>query len=329
MRLRSPLVIAYFYLLSNYTQRTVSFKTSPGMRRFLFTSTTSTAASASVPPTSSVASTTSAVAGASSAVVQSSSVIKEDEGPSAKRARVEVVSTASIASNPSTSYHVLGKHFNMLSSTQQQFAHNCPDNIWVEYPGIMLKLRSSKEKKEAKGVIAFDMDGTIIATKSGKTFAENEFDWKFWNEAVLSKLRALHEEGYFLAFISNQGGVGKKKDNVDGKAALQRKVDAIIDRVNVPIDFICSFENDIFRKPRTGMWDFLSIARWQASVEASKSSEETSSSFRLLYVGDAAGRPSHGTRSKDFSDTDLKVALNLGVEVSLPSFSNSFLSCCC
>lgn len=34
-----------------------------------------------------------------------------------------------------------------------------------------------------------------------------------------------------------------------------------------------------------------------------------------IYVGDAAGRPEHGTRKKDFSDSDLKFAVNLGVKV--------------
>ena len=36
----------------------------------------------------------------------------------------------------------------------------------------------------------------------------------------------------------------------------------------------------------------------------------------LLYVGDAAGRPAEGIRKKDFSDSDLKFALNAGVPVS-------------
>lgn len=33
------------------------------------------------------------------------------------------------------------------------------------------------------------------------------------------------------------------------------------------------------------------------------------------YVGDAAGRPAVGKRKKDFSDSDLKFALNAGAEV--------------
>lgn len=44
-----------------------------------------------------------------------------------------------------------------------------------------------------------------------------------------------------------------------------------------------------------------------------------------VYVGDAAGRPKCGTRKKDFSDTDFKFALNLGINFYTPErfFLNS------
>ena len=34
-----------------------------------------------------------------------------------------------------------------------------------------------------------------------------------------------------------------------------------------------------------------------------------------LYVGDAAGRPKQGKRKKDFSASDLKMALNANIQV--------------
>jgi DNA 3'-phosphatase len=213
------------------------------------------------------------------------------------------------ASSSSSLIHSL--HINLLNTSQQRPAESCPANKWMQYEGVMVKLRSDPDRLSPKGVIAFDMDGTIIATKSGKTFAVDESDWKFWDNEVPRKLQSLYIEGFSLAFLSNQGGVGKKKD-VSAIAALQRKVDAIIDRVGVPIDFICSFNDDIYRKPRTGMWDFLSVARWKQSLEAFK---VTDRDFLQMYVGDAAGRPAQGTRKKDFSDSDLKLAINLGVQV--------------
>jgi bifunctional polynucleotide phosphatase/kinase len=48
------------------------------------------------------------------------------------------------------------------------------------------------------------------------------------------------------------------------------------------MDFICSLDDDCYRKPRTGLWEFLMLARYPAL-------DLTTSN--ALYVGDAAGRP--------------------------------------
>ena len=126
----------------------------------------------------------------------------------------------------------------------------------------------------------------------------------------------------------------------------------------VPVDFICSIDKDVFRKPCTGMytqtvehpsslsalmlhsgmWDFLVqarlggvdlsrclyVGRCDASSIPATSRLTASSSVHWSHcnVGDAAGRAKDGTRKKDFSDTDYKLALNVGIEVRI------YLSCC-
>jgi len=205
----------------------------------------------------------------------------------------------------------------LLNQSQQETAKCCVYNEWLEIPGILTKLRTrSTQGKLLKGVIAFDLDGTIITTKSGKKFPVSEDDWKFWHPSVPEILQLKSSEGYLLAFLSNQGGLEKKTEN----AGFKRKVDAIIERIGVPIDFICSLQKDVYRKPCTGMWEFLSIALWEKHFENSATNK-----IEYLYVGDAAGRPASGTRSKDFSDTDLKLAINLGIEFQTPEkfFLNS------
>lgn len=37
-----------------------------------------------------------------------------------------------------------------------------------------------------------------------------------------------------------------------------------------------------------------------------------------FYCGDAAGRPAKGKRKKDFSDTDRKFAINIGIKFYTP-----------
>ena len=60
-----------------------------------------------------------------------------------------------------------------------------------------------------------------------------------------------------------------------------------------------AFGKDEYRKPETGMWDFYTKNR---NVNYDES----------FYVGDAAGR------KKDFSDSDLKFAENIGITFYTP-----------
>eukprot|EP01041_Mallomonas_annulata_P009924 gene9924-20637_t len=163
--------------------------------------------------------------------------------------------------------------------------------------------------KEKSTVIGFDLDGTLITTKSGKKFAVDKNDWKLLCPAIPDVLKELYDSGHYLVIISNQNGISQGHSTTED---LQNKVDQIISKLGVPIDFICSFQKDIYRKPRTGSWDFV--------LEKQMSKVIPSSEFlhRCIYVGDAAGRPKQGTKSKDFSATDLKFALNLGIEFKTP-----------
>ncbi len=55
-------------------------------------------------------------------------------------------------------------------------------------------------------LIIFDIDGTLVATKSGATFRKSATDWK-WLPGRLERLQELRAQGIEIAFASNQGGV--------------------------------------------------------------------------------------------------------------------------
>jgi DNA 3'-phosphatase len=186
---------------------------------------------------------------------------------------VSVVSSAITGSSPRYRENILLPSYLSLAS-------QCASNTWIEHPGILLKLRSSPSNYQ--GIIALDMDGTVIATKSGKKFAVNDQDWQFWHPNVVTTLRKYHHEHQFaIALISNQAGIRKGKQSIIG---LQKKVDDIIDALDLPIDFICSLDNDIYRKPRTGMWHFLAAARWAESLHHD-SNDLGNVASRFIYVG--------------------------------------------
>lgn len=109
-------------------------------------------------------------------------------------------------------------------------------------------------------------------------------------------------------------------------------------RIGVPIDILCAFENDLYRKPRVGSFDFLLSQRVGGAVlstsglggnetgggttatelrQSKVASRDASILSHCLYVGDAAGRAKQGTRKKDFSSSDYKLALNAKIGVSV------------
>ena len=165
---------------------------------------------------------------------------------------------------------------------------------------------------KTRRMVAFDLDGTIIKTKSGKSFAVDENDWTFFAPDVPSKLKHLHESGSYLAIISNQKGVSAGHQNLE---ELQNKIDRIISAIGVPMDVFCSLQSDAFRKPCTASWKFLMERRGPLNRGGAQVSK-TALSSEDIYVGDAAGRPKQGHRKKDHSASDLKFARNLGVQVN-------------
>ena len=126
-------------------------------------------------------------------------------------------------------------------------------------------------------IAAFDLDGTLIETASGKRFATGPKDWKL-TKNVAEKLLSFHKEGFKIVLLSNQLGILKGKPT---KAELRQKIEAIARKLQVPLLLLASTSRDNYRKPCTGMWQHL-VRHENGGVMVD---EEAS-----FYVGDAAGR---------------------------------------
>ena len=81
-------------------------------------------------------------------------------------------------------------------------------------------------------IASFDMDGTLITTKSGRVFPLDYNDWKILLSEVPGKLKSLHEDGYKIVVITNQAGVAKGKTKVED---FQTKVERIAQKIGVPM----------------------------------------------------------------------------------------------
>jgi len=160
-------------------------------------------------------------------------------------------------------------------------------------------------------------DHTLIKPMGKRRFSASESDWIFLFPEVPGRLKTLEEEeGYQLVIFTNQNGLERKKGSEAGLEAerlFRCKIEEFYHRLQcTSLILIAATQHNIYRKPRTGMWDHLLGILGKSSVKLDKA--------ECFFVGDAAGRP-HAWRegaSKDFASTDRKFALNLGITFWTP-----------
>lgn len=142
-------------------------------------------------------------------------------------------------------------------------------------------------------VASFDFDDTLVT--SIKKFSD---EWTLYDESVPAKLLDYVNDGYRLVILSNQKGIGLGKTDSD---TWKSKVNDFYKLINIPFMIVASITDSEYRKPLTKMWSLIN--------------GDITTSF---FCGDAGNLPKRVINNKnidkDFSDTDLKFALNLGVK---------------
>jgi bifunctional polynucleotide phosphatase/kinase len=150
------------------------------------------------------------------------------------------------------------------------------------------------------GFACFDLDWTLVQpkdTKFPRTYTDNYIMPK-----RIEKLKELIEKGYNIILFSNQKL--SNKENLQFK--LSRMAD-IIEKFNlqgIPLLLYMAVNDDKYRKPNTGMWDYFNLYMNSKGVKVSKEYS--------FYCGDAAGRVN------DFSDSDKEFAKNIGIKFYIP-----------
>lgn len=144
-------------------------------------------------------------------------------------------------------------------------------------------------------LIGFDLDYTLIKTKSGNVFPKDNNDWLLLYPEVKPKLIELAKNKHnIIVIFSNQKGVKNETE-------FMIKINNIHKLLETDFIFIAALEDDIFRKPRNGMYRYL---KQELKVKINKKNS--------YYVGDMAGRVN------DKTDTDFKFAHNIGLPFYTP-----------
>ena len=91
-------------------------------------------------------------------------------------------------------------------------------------------MKKLSQLAKSYNVLFADMDGTLIETKSGKTFPEDWTDWQFKDDVLESIINLAPD---YLLIVTNQGGIGKFVTVSDFEKKLSNIVDGLRLRTGV------------------------------------------------------------------------------------------------
>ena len=169
---------------------------------------------------------------------------------------------------------------------------------WIVTDKYIIGYDSSILEKSFKKIHLFDLDYTIIKTKSGKRFPTNDWDWEFLTQNIKSTINNLE----FCGIVSNQNGL----TNEIKTSGWIKKIKEIAKHINIKFVF-CSLKTTNYRKPMDGSWKYM-----KENLLLNTDVNKLIKKQYIYYIGDACGR------ENDFSDTDLKFALNCNFVFKLP-----------
>eukprot|EP00494_Astrolonche_serrata_P034630 UN34899 len=167
----------------------------------------------------------------------------------------------------------------------------------------------SDDWKSSCKIAAFDIDTTLVKTKSGKKFPKTAADWVWLydDDIVTENIQQLNRDGFGIVMFTNHKGVSNGRLSL---VDMKMRIRGIAGGLNVPCTALAATGDDLYRKPHTGMWEYF-----QKELNDNKSIDKSS-----FFVGDAAGRMKDWKyrAPADHSASDRKFAWNCNLTFRTP-----------
>ncbi len=171
--------------------------------------------------------------------------------------------------------------------------------------------KSSKTKQ--RKIALFDVDGTLITSKSGRKWAADAEDWIYLSPTIPTILNEYRKMGWIVALISNQSDWTKSD-------APKKKLESVLESLEAdngwrpwclvataPISRKKGAESDPYRKPAQGLYDvLLSRLGWNQEDVRDR-----------LMCGDASG-PSDSFPPYRWADSDREFAKAISAQFLKP-----------
>ncbi|AAZ38226.1 ORF-60 [Agrotis segetum nucleopolyhedrovirus A] len=103
-------------------------------------------------------------------------------------------------------------------------------------------------------IAGFDLDGTLIETRSGDIYARAAIDWKWKYTTVYQSFMNLLNDGYTIVIVTNQLGISTGKVS---EHEMKKKVQYVCNALGLPMIVMMASKNDKYRKPATGTMEYL------------------------------------------------------------------------
>lgn len=228
----------------------------------------------------------------------------------------EILPESSTRRSCSFRFKVIGSHMIVNFPNKRDFKEYCHHHL-------------NKEEKKIK-VAAFDMDDTLITTRSGIKFGRGPHDWMWRTDTINQVLeQKVVKENFVVVIFTNQASISVTERTITTSKSYKNftiKLTEILTALGKNFkdtqffvlaasgrpgksQVLRSSEEEHFntRKPRTGMWE-----EFELYVKDTLGDEYSIDMEKSFYVGDAAGRDG------DHLADDLNFAKNVGLQFQIP-----------